>query len=166
MRKFTKLFIFLFFLNVSLFSQEEIGRITLDIRATREEADYNNYWYYITFTNTLPETYTKVQDIVNLWSTQHTSGFFRKTPDGFELKAKYEKDAKSGILNLWLDYDMSGRMGYGIFRNLALILQQRYNFLMEENDDRYTFDYEWSSLMYFTQYGYFGFKKIYIFYRR
>jgi hypothetical protein len=128
--------------------------------------DPNWRWYYLTFTSTLPASYAKVQEIIDIWAAQHTSGSFVRTPAGFELKAKYHKDYRNGILILWLNFDGVERKGYGIFKNAAALIMAYYDLRVVVSDDRYSFDYEWSNPGYFRQHDYYRYEKSYVFYKR
>jgi hypothetical protein len=157
--------VFLLFISFPAFSQE-LGRFNLEIRATEEEAGPNHYWYYLYFTHTFSPDYTKIQEIIDIWATMHTSGYFRRTGNGFELKARYLKTNKFGILNTWLDFDRSGGPGRGIFNGAALLVRQEYDLIVRSSNDWDTFDYEWTNMGYFEQHGYYRYETSYAFYKR
>jgi hypothetical protein len=154
------------FTGFSAFSQE-IGRLTLDIRATEEPADNNGfYWYYVYFTNTLPEN-EFLTKLVDAWSTMSTSGYFRRTVNGFELKAKYYKGNKSAILNTWIDYDYTGGKGRGVFRNLPGDLNKLYGWNYHLESDPYDWiDYRWNNGRYFENNGYYRYYEEWSFFRK
>jgi hypothetical protein len=142
------------FIGFSAFS-EEIGRLTLEIRATEEEADNNGfYWYYVYFTNTLPENEFLTKVLAG-WSTISTSGYFQRTANGFELKAKY-KGNKDHLLNTWIDYDYTGGSGRGIFRYLPGVLRKFYNWEYHLETAPYDWiDYKWHNRNFFENNGYY-----------
>jgi hypothetical protein len=95
-----------------------------------------------------------------------TSGYFRRTANGFELKAKYYNGNKSAILNTWIDYDYTGGSGRGIFRNLPGDLNKLYGWNYHlESDPNDWIDYWWHNMKFFENNGYYRYYEEWSFFK-
>jgi hypothetical protein len=57
---------FLLFAGFTSFAREQnVGRISLELRATEEEASPSRYYYYATFQCTLPRTYAGIETFID-----------------------------------------------------------------------------------------------------
>ena len=153
-------------ISIPIFSQQEIGSLTLEIRATEEEMDSGHFWYYAYFTSTLPLEYTGVQEIIDIWEKQKVSGYFIRHSNSFELKATYRKDHRMAILVIWMDYFKDRLEGHGVFPNACYWLARKYNLDVYPSDDRYYFDYGWTNLWHIKEFGYYQYISTYTFYTK
>jgi hypothetical protein len=173
---------FLFFMSFPLFAQQEIGRLTFEIKATNERVTGSDrFWYYVTIVSTLPDSITSAKanlDNIATYISDYEGGYTKRTPNGIELKATY-RDSIS-LLNWWMHLtglrEDSNR--YLVFQQTVfkgeppVIYEVTYHIVTNHNlnarllSDHYEiFDYEYTDPVYFRNKGYRRYFAEYAFYR-
>jgi hypothetical protein len=96
----------------------------------------------------------------------YPGSYFRRIPDGFEVKATYLRGQKNALLRFWMDIDASGASNAGMIPFIVYLMGNDHNLRVEFSGDQHTFDYEWLNRGYFEKQGYFRYGAYYDFYKQ
>ncbi|MDR2739690.1 MAG: hypothetical protein LBB68_07650, partial [Treponema sp.] len=169
-----------------MFSQQEIGRLTLELRATGDKisATQDSYWYYATITSTLPSHITSAADNLDslaTYTSKYAGAYNRRTSSGLELKAGYYA-GKISLLKKWINLlgrnprDSRGFLTFSehefeeeapLFYEVAFHIAENHNLYCREITDHLdSFDYQWTNQDFYNLHGYNQYIITYAFYTK
>jgi hypothetical protein len=185
MKKIMK-FLLVFLTSFPVFAQQEIGRLTLELKITDERiaGAPDAYWYYADITSTLPSYLTSAADNLDslaTYTSQYSGAYMRRTPNGLECKAGYST-GRISLLKKWINLlgfnpvDSRGFLTFSenvfegsapLFYEVAFHIAENHNLYCKEITDRWdSFDYQWTSQDFYDLHGYNRYIITYAFYTK